>query len=144
MYSGLKLYPARPLQQLALETSGFELDHEITVKLYRGGLRFGEAPIRYRPRSVAVGKKIRPRDGIIALWAVLRYRVKPYARCVRASAGDAGRRGWGRAPATAAGHWRCRIHRQPSHRGPPGAGQARAGAGRPEPGSARVMGVEKQ
>lgn len=93
MYSGLKLYPARPLQQLELETSGFELDHEITVKLYRGGLRFGEAPIRYRPRSVAEGKKIRPRDGIIALWAVLRYRVKPYARCVRASAGDAGRRG---------------------------------------------------
>ena len=31
MYTGLKLYPAAPLQKLTLETSGFELDHEITV-----------------------------------------------------------------------------------------------------------------
>jgi glycosyltransferase involved in cell wall biosynthesis len=93
MYTGLKLYPARPLQQLALEASGFELDHEITVKLYRGGLTFGEAPIRYRPRSVEEGKKIRPKDGIIALWTVLRYRVKPYSRCVRALPRNVGRLG---------------------------------------------------
>lgn len=76
MYTGLKLYPARPLQRLKLETSGFELDHEITVKLYRAGLEFGEAPIRYNPRSVEEGKKIRPRDGVIALWTVLKYRFK--------------------------------------------------------------------
>lgn len=74
MYTGLKLYPAKPLQKLQLETSGFELDHEITVKLYRAGLKFGEAPIRYTPRSVEEGKKIRPMDGIIALWTVLKYR----------------------------------------------------------------------
>ncbi len=76
MYTGLKLYPAAPLQKLKLETSGFELDHEITVKLYRAGLKFGEAPIRYNPRSVEEGKKIRPMDGVIALWTVLLYRFK--------------------------------------------------------------------
>ena len=76
MYTGLKLYPAAPLQKLTLETSGFELDHEITVKLYRAGLKFGEAPIRYNPRSVEEGKKIRPMDGVIALWTVLKYRFR--------------------------------------------------------------------
>ena len=76
MYTGLKLYPAAPLQKLTLETSGFELDHEITVKLYRAGVKFGEAPIRYNPRSVEEGKKIRPMDGVIALWTVLLYRFK--------------------------------------------------------------------
>jgi dolichol-phosphate mannosyltransferase len=87
MYTGLKLYPANALRRLKLETSGFELDHEITVKLYRAGLTFGEAPIRYTPRSVREGKKIRPRDGIIALWTVLRYRAKPYSQCIRALPG---------------------------------------------------------
>ena len=76
MYTGLKLYPAAPLQKLKLETNGFELDHEITVKLYRAGLKFGEAPIRYTPRSVEEGKKIRPMDGVIALWTVFLYRFK--------------------------------------------------------------------
>lgn len=82
MFSGIKLYPAKPLKQLKLETSGFELDHEITVKLYRADVKFGEAPIHYNPRGVKEGKKIRPRDGIIALWTVLRYRLKPFSQCV--------------------------------------------------------------
>ena len=83
MFSGIKLYPAKPLKQLKLETNGFELDHEITVKLYRAGVKFGEAPIRYNPRSIGEGKKIRPKDGIIALWTVLQYRLKPYSQCVQ-------------------------------------------------------------
>lgn len=81
MFSGIKLYPAEPLKRLKLETSGFELDHEITVKLYRAGVKFKGAPIRYSPRSVEEGKKIRPRDGIIALWTVLLYRLKPLSEC---------------------------------------------------------------
>jgi glycosyltransferase involved in cell wall biosynthesis len=83
MFTGIKLYPAGPLKRLILETSGFELDHEITVKLYRAGVRFDEAPIGYHPRSVEEGKKIRARDGVIALWTALKYRLKPYSQCVR-------------------------------------------------------------
>lgn len=82
MFSGIKLYPAGPLKQLKLETSGFELDHEITVKMYRAGIRLGETPIRYTPRSLKEGKKIRPRDGVIALWTVLKYRLKPLSECL--------------------------------------------------------------
>jgi glycosyltransferase involved in cell wall biosynthesis len=86
MFSGIKLYPAKPLKRLKLETSGFELDHEITVKLYRAGVKFDEAPIRYNPRSVGEGKKIRAMDGVIALWTVLLYRLKPFSDCVQPAA----------------------------------------------------------
>lgn len=69
-----KLYPAGVLKAMKLETSGFETDHEITAKLIRQGLRIVEAPIVYHPRSAAEGKKIKPSDGVIALWTLLRYR----------------------------------------------------------------------
>jgi dolichol-phosphate mannosyltransferase len=87
MFSGIKIYPARELKQLRLETNGFELDHEITVKLYRSGVKFGEAPIRYNPRSLEEGKKIRPKDGFVALWTVLRYRFQPFSKCLRPAEG---------------------------------------------------------
>lgn len=69
-----KLYPAPQLKQMKLRTSGFETDHEITAKLIRMGLRIAEVPIAYYPRSVEEGKKIKPRDGLIAVWTLLRYR----------------------------------------------------------------------
>lgn len=84
MFTGYKLYPAEQLKRLKLDTAGFELDHEITVKLYRLGVGFGEVPIRYYPRTVAAGKKIRPMDGVIALWTALRYRFQPKALWIKA------------------------------------------------------------
>jgi dolichol-phosphate mannosyltransferase len=83
MFSGIKLCPAPLLKRFRLESNGFELDHEITVKLYRAGVKFGEAPISYNPRSVDEGKKIRARDAFVALWTVLIYRLKPYSQCIQ-------------------------------------------------------------
>jgi dolichol-phosphate mannosyltransferase len=71
-----KLYPAAVLKGMKLETRGFETDHEITAKLIRGGFRIAEVPISYRPRSLAEGKKIKPRDGLIAVWTLLEFRFK--------------------------------------------------------------------
>jgi len=71
-----KLYPAKALKQMKIETRGFETDHEITAKLIRAGMRITEVPISYRPRSLAEGKKIKPRDGLIAVWTLLKYRFK--------------------------------------------------------------------
>jgi dolichol-phosphate mannosyltransferase len=71
-----KLYPAKVLKQTKIETHGFETDHEITAKLIRGGYRIAEVPISYRPRSLAEGKKIKPRDGLIAVWTLLKFRFK--------------------------------------------------------------------
>jgi glycosyltransferase involved in cell wall biosynthesis len=69
-----KLYPAIALRGMKLHTAGFETDHEITANLIRGGYRIEEVPIFYNPRTAAEGKKIKARDGLIALWTLLRFR----------------------------------------------------------------------
>jgi glycosyltransferase involved in cell wall biosynthesis len=71
-----KLYPAKVLKAMKLETHGFETDHEITARLIRAGYRIVEVPISYRPRSLAEGKKIKARDGLIAVWTLLKCRLK--------------------------------------------------------------------
>ena len=70
----LKLFRAEDIKTLALRTTGFELDHEITAKLLARGYSIGEVPIRYFPRSRAEGKKIGPCDWFIAVRTFARYR----------------------------------------------------------------------
>ena len=71
-----KLYPAARLKAMKLETSGFETDHEITARLIRQRQRIIEVPIHYHPRSRAEGKKIKPRDGWIAIRTLLTFRFR--------------------------------------------------------------------
>jgi len=70
-----KLYPTDELRKLRVKTHGFETDHELTAKFVRRGYRIVEVPIDYRPRSIADGKKIKMRDGFVAIWTLLRYRI---------------------------------------------------------------------
>ncbi len=72
--TALKLFPRDLLVSLALESSGFELDHEITAKVLARGGRIAEVPIRYFPRSRAEGKKIGARDWFRAVRTFARYR----------------------------------------------------------------------
>jgi dolichol-phosphate mannosyltransferase len=60
--TAFKLFRRDFLLSLELETSGFELDHEITAKAAARGMRITEVPIRYYPRSKAEGKKIGLKD----------------------------------------------------------------------------------
>jgi dolichol-phosphate mannosyltransferase len=69
-----KLYPASIVKSIRVRTSGFETDHEITAKLVRRGCRIVEEPIEYLPRSFEAGKKIKARDGFVAVWTLLKYR----------------------------------------------------------------------
>jgi dolichol-phosphate mannosyltransferase len=71
-----KLVRRDDIVALDLETSGFELDHEITAKLLARGRRIVEVPIRYAPRSRAEGKKIGAKDWFIAVRTFLKYRQK--------------------------------------------------------------------
>lgn len=72
--TALKLFPRTLLQELNLETSGFELDHEITAKVLARGHHIVEVPIRYYPRSRAEGKKIGLRDWFIGTRTFWRWR----------------------------------------------------------------------
>jgi len=61
------------IASVPLETSGFELDHEITARLAARGKRIVEVPISYMPRTREEGKKIGARDWWIALKTYWRY-----------------------------------------------------------------------
>jgi glycosyltransferase involved in cell wall biosynthesis len=69
-----KLYPTDVIRGFTVRTCGFETDHELTAKLIRAGVRIIEVPIRFEPRSVAEGKKIRARDGFTAIATLVRFR----------------------------------------------------------------------
>src|SRR5512136_3084459 len=60
--TALKLFPRSLLAGLTLETTGFELDHEISAKVLARGGRIVEVPISYFPRNRAEGKKIGLKD----------------------------------------------------------------------------------
>jgi glycosyltransferase involved in cell wall biosynthesis len=72
--TALKLFRRAEVAALPLETSGFELDHELTARMVARGARIVEVPISYSPRSRAEGKKIGARDWIAAVRTFWRYR----------------------------------------------------------------------
>ena len=71
--TALKLFPRSVLVTLDLQTSGFELDHEITAKVLARGLRIAEVPVHYFPRSREEGKKIGARDWLIGTRTFMRF-----------------------------------------------------------------------
>jgi dolichol-phosphate mannosyltransferase len=72
--TAFKLFRRTDIAALPLETSGFELDHEITARMAARGKTIVEVPIRYYPRSREEGKKIGARDWFIAVRTFWRYR----------------------------------------------------------------------
>jgi glycosyltransferase involved in cell wall biosynthesis len=72
--TALKLFPRSLLNGLNLQTTGFELDHEITAKVLARGRTIVEVPIRYFPRSREEGKKIGAKDWVRGLRTFWRYR----------------------------------------------------------------------
>jgi hypothetical protein len=58
---------------VTLRENRFGIEPELTAKLARGGWRIIEVPICYRPRNYAAGKKIGFRDGLRAIWCIVRY-----------------------------------------------------------------------
>ena len=58
-----------------LRSDRFGFEPEFTAKVARHGFRVYETPIAYHGRDYAEGKKITWRDGVAALWHIVRYRV---------------------------------------------------------------------
>jgi dolichol-phosphate mannosyltransferase len=70
------------LKRLHLTGTGFDLDFELPDKLLRAGYEIVEVPIRYTPRTVEEGKKIRPWDGFWALKIIIRDRFIPMEQII--------------------------------------------------------------
>lgn len=69
-----KMMRADILKRLRLRSNSFTLEPELTCRLAQWGARIYEVPVSYAGRTYAEGKKIRPRDGAKALWAMFRCR----------------------------------------------------------------------
>ena len=68
-----KVFRRSLLDGMTLRSNRFGIEPELTARLARRRARIYEVPISYRGRTYAEGKKIGWRDGISALWAILRY-----------------------------------------------------------------------
>ncbi len=72
METGYKAFRADVLKRLKLRADRFGFEPEVTVRLAQGQYRIYEVPISYSGRGYAEGKKITWKDGVAALWVLLR------------------------------------------------------------------------
>jgi glycosyltransferase involved in cell wall biosynthesis len=68
-----KMVRAKLLKSIPLQSSTFDVEPELAIKLAKRGSRIFEVPISYSGRTYHEGKKINWKDGVRALWAIFRY-----------------------------------------------------------------------
>ncbi len=68
-----KMVRADVLKSLPLVSNRFGIEVELTARLAKAQARIWEMPVSYSGRTYAEGKKIGWRDGMAALWHVLRF-----------------------------------------------------------------------
>ena len=61
------------LRTIRLVEHDFRFDPELTAKLALRGIQIAEFPISYKPRSVKEGKKINWKDGLAAIFHIIKY-----------------------------------------------------------------------
>ncbi len=69
-----KFFDTQFLKSIPLVCKGFEFCPEVTAKVCKKGIKIHEIPIKYYPRSIAEGKKINWKDGLIAIWTLIKFR----------------------------------------------------------------------
>jgi glycosyltransferase involved in cell wall biosynthesis len=60
---------------LGLRSNRFDIEPEITARLLKIGYKIVEEPISYKGRPYHEGKKITWKDGFMALWALVKFRI---------------------------------------------------------------------
>lgn len=73
METCFKLFPAGFLKSIEFEESQFGIEPELTAKASAAGLKIVDVPISYQQRNFNEGKKIRPKDGVRALYVIVKY-----------------------------------------------------------------------
>ena len=71
-----KVFRREVIQSIPLEEDRFGFEPEVTVKIAKRNLRVYEVGISYWGRTYAEGKKIGWKDGVRALWCLIKYAVK--------------------------------------------------------------------
>jgi hypothetical protein len=68
-----KVFRREVLQRIEIEEDRFGFEPEITAKVAKLGCRIYEVGISYAGRTYREGKKIGWRDGVRAVWCILKY-----------------------------------------------------------------------
>ncbi len=69
-----KVFRRDVVDRLSLKSRRFDVEPEITAKVARMRCRIYEVPISYAGRDFSEGKKISWKDGLVAIWAILKFR----------------------------------------------------------------------
>ena len=70
-----KAFRKEILNKIKFHSDGFGFEVEFTAKVTRHKYRIYEVPIQYSGRTYSEGKKLTWREGIIALWLLVKYRI---------------------------------------------------------------------
>ena len=68
-----KAFRREVIQSITIEENRFGFEPEVTAKLARSGSRIYEVAISYHGRTYAEGKKINWKDGVRAIWCIVKY-----------------------------------------------------------------------
>jgi glycosyltransferase involved in cell wall biosynthesis len=75
-----KVFRTDIIRRVRLQQERFGFEPEITAKLASLGVRIREVPISYEGRTGPEGKKIGWRDGVKAVWCILKYGLRSRRR----------------------------------------------------------------
>jgi len=76
METCFKLIPSSALKKIQLSGKRFEIEPEITAQLLKRGYKIKELPINYDRRGYHEGKKITPKDGVLAVITLIKEKLK--------------------------------------------------------------------
>ena len=68
-----KAFRREVLDRIILKEDRFGFEPEVTAKISKLGIRLAEVAISYTPRTIQEGKKIGFKDGLRAIWVILKY-----------------------------------------------------------------------
>jgi glycosyltransferase involved in cell wall biosynthesis len=73
METGLKCFKKKAIQSIDLIENRFGFEPEVTIKLAKKKFKFKETGISYYARTYKDGKKIRAKDGVVAIFCIIKY-----------------------------------------------------------------------
>ncbi|MFZ5845209.1 MAG: glycosyltransferase family 2 protein [Patescibacteria group bacterium] len=74
METGYKVFRRSVLAKIKIRAKRFNFEPEFTAKVLKAGHQIYEVPISYYGRKFSEGKKLTWRDGVTALWTLIKYR----------------------------------------------------------------------
>lgn len=69
-----KMLKTRAARGFNLKARSFDIEIEMLAKAIKARLRINEVPVSYLPRTYKEGKKIRIKDGLRAIFSIIKYR----------------------------------------------------------------------